>query len=82
MSYKPFSVRLAARLRRNQIWSTISALTGVELKPQKWIFIVGCYNSGTTLLEKILSLHPMIGSLRDEGVMLTVKKEEWKKNID
>lgn len=38
---------------------------------RKWIFIVGCYNSGTTLLERILRQHPAIAGLPDEGQFLT-----------
>ena len=44
---------------------------GRDLKPDKWIFIVGCYNSGTTLLAKILCEHPSIGGLPDEGIAFT-----------
>ena len=35
--------------------------------PQKWVFVVGCYNSGTTLLHDLLSSHPSIGSMPTEG---------------
>jgi hypothetical protein len=45
--------------------------TGREIEDKKWVFILGCYNSGTTLLEAILSEHPEISGLGDEGVMLT-----------
>lgn len=41
------------------------------LRPEKWLFLVGCYNSGTTLLASLLSRHPQIGSLPDEGQYLT-----------
>jgi len=40
-------------------------------KPQKWVFIVGCYNSGTSLLKKILSVHSQISSFDGEGVFFT-----------
>lgn len=40
-------------------------------KPEKWVFIVGCYNSGTTLLHKILASHPDIGSMPFEGQVCT-----------
>lgn len=33
----------------------------------KWLFVVGCNNSGTTLLSKLLGMHPAIDPLRDEG---------------
>lgn len=38
-----------------------------EPKPLKWVFLVGCYNSGTTLFHKILAEHPQIGSMPKEG---------------
>ena len=41
------------------------------LNPEKWLFVVGCYNSGTTLLSAMLAEHPEIGSLPDEGQYLT-----------
>jgi hypothetical protein len=36
-----------------------------------WLFILGCSNSGTTLLSQILSRHPTIGALAYEGQFLT-----------
>lgn len=39
--------------------------------PNKWVFIVGCYNSGTTLLHDILAAHPSVGSMPDEGQFYT-----------
>jgi hypothetical protein len=44
---------------------------GRELAPQKWVFIVGCYNSGTRLLAEILGHHPKIAGTAREGVILT-----------
>ncbi|MFN0187743.1 MAG: sulfotransferase family protein [Bacteroidia bacterium] len=38
-----------------------------EPQPEKWVFIVGCYNSGTTLLHNLLATHPQIGSMPNEG---------------
>ena len=40
-------------------------------RPDKWVFIVGCYGSGTTLLNKMLATHPMVGSLSTEGQFFT-----------
>ncbi len=37
----------------------------------KWLFIIGCCNSGTTLLENILHQHPDIAGLSTEGQYLT-----------
>ncbi len=39
--------------------------------PKNWIFIVGCYNSGTTILREILGAHPSISGLPKEGVRFT-----------
>jgi len=36
-----------------------------------FIFIVGCYNSGTTLLDYFLSQHSEISGLHTEGIQLT-----------
>lgn len=44
---------------------------GTGLKPKKWVFILGCYNSGTTLLYSILHNHHDIITLPDEGTALT-----------
>jgi hypothetical protein len=39
--------------------------------PDKWVFLVGCYNSGTTLLRKMLGSHPLVSALPVEGQYLT-----------
>lgn len=44
---------------------------GRDLRPRRWIFVIGCYNSGTTLLASVLARHPAIAGLRTEGVYLT-----------
>ena len=44
--------------------------TSKIMSPQ-WIFIIGCYNSGTSLLEQILRQHPAIAGLPNEGQFLT-----------
>jgi hypothetical protein len=40
-------------------------------KPQKWIFVVGCYNSGTTITQEILAAHPDVRTLPWEGSLIT-----------
>ena len=40
-------------------------------EPEAWLFLVGCYNSGTELLAKILGSHPDISALPHEGQFLT-----------
>jgi len=46
------------------------ALTPVP-KDKKWVFLVGCYNSGTTLLAELLGQHPSISALPTEGHFIT-----------
>ena len=38
---------------------------------KKYVFILGCYNSGTTLLNHIIGTHPEVSSLPTEGLVLT-----------
>ena len=46
-------------------------MLGRDLEPRRWIFVIGCYNSGTTLLSRMLARHPEIAALPAEGVRLT-----------
>lgn len=46
------------------------ALTPVP-KDKTWVFLVGCYNSGTTLLAEMLGQHPSISALPTEGHFIT-----------
>jgi hypothetical protein len=50
-----------------------SGFAGPTPKPDKWVFIVGCYNSGTTLLHDLLASHPEVGSLSREGQYCTTE---------
>ena len=36
-------------------------------EPEKWLFIVGCYNSGTTILKDVVGAHNSISTLPREG---------------
>jgi hypothetical protein len=38
---------------------------------KRWIFLVGCYNSGTTLLKDMIAAHPDVHTLPGEGVVFT-----------
>lgn len=54
------------------------ALTPVP-KDKTWIFLVGCYNSGTTLLAELLGQHPSISALPTEGHFIT---DQFVKDFD
>lgn len=71
MSNKSFKVRFYTRYRNKALLNAYVNITQKPLKPKKWVFILGCYNSGTTLLAELLSQHPQLTVLPDEGVMLT-----------
>ncbi len=44
---------------------------GNELPDRNWVFIIGCYNSGTTLLAELLQTHAELDGMRNEGAFLT-----------
>ncbi len=56
---------------KNRFFQSLTGILGHELIPRKWVFIVGCYNSGTTLLHEILAECPNVASLPTEGAFLT-----------
>ena len=63
--------RLRDQFMRSRFGQRVAVPFGRELTPQRWIFIVGCYNSGTTLLKEMLAEHLEIGTLPGEGVRFT-----------
>ncbi len=71
MNYLTFKQKLFSRFKNSFLISGLFSFFGKELQPEKWVFIVGCYNSGTTLLAEIFEKHPELAVLPDEGVMLT-----------
>lgn len=63
--------RLKSKLLRDRLVQKLLVPFGSVPKPKKWLFVIGCYNSGTTLLSDILSEHPDISALPIEGVALS-----------
>lgn len=69
---KPLRQRVLLRLQRiSYLRGLIGYSSLVRRKPKKWVFIVGCYNSGTTILDQIMSFVPGFSGLPTEGVILT-----------
>lgn len=60
----------AKGMHRSLIRNIVSNIVPVR-HPDRWLFIVGCYNSGTTILRKVLESHPQIAGLPHEGVQMT-----------
>ena len=54
------------------------AMTPVP-RNKKWVFLVGCYNSGTTLLAELMGMHSEISALPTEGHFIT---DEFIKDYD
>ncbi len=53
------------------IWRELRIAVTPIPKPEKWVFIVGCYNSGTTLLAQLMARHPDISGMPTEGHFVT-----------
>lgn len=68
---KKVLAKFVARNKNSAFLEKFLEKSGSMIKDHKWVFIVGSYNSGTTLLNEILSSHPQISGLPDEGVMLS-----------
>jgi hypothetical protein len=57
-------------MRREPLQRLAASMASVP-RPDKWIFIIGCYNSGTTLLARLLERHSEIQTLPGEGVVFS-----------
>ena len=55
------------RLCRMKTFRRVTAPLAPIPRPDRWIFIIGCYNSGTTLLKRILAEHEAITQLPSRG---------------
>lgn len=69
--YKKYLLEASTRLYRKPMVRNLVSPFFSDKKPEKWLFILGCYNSGTTLLQNTLALHPTISTLPREGVRFT-----------
>ncbi len=63
--------RMRRHLLSNKFVQRLTGIMPFELRPKKWIFVVGCYNSRTTLLDAMLQSHPNVSGLFREGVFLS-----------
>ena len=55
---------------RIELFAAFSRRLTKVVEPEKWVFVVGCYDSGTTLLARLLATHSQISRF-DEGVFKT-----------
>lgn len=55
---------------RFKVWRILGPILPIR-EPEAWIFMGGCYNSGTTILREMIGSHPEVASLPREGVEIT-----------
>lgn len=68
---RPIKQRIKTRLFRQE-WVRQMLRPFVRLPAERqWVFIIGCYNSGTTMLHDMIANHKQCASLPAEGVALT-----------
>lgn len=65
------SEELTVRALDRQVVRDAVSLLRPPREPKAWVFLVGCYNSGTSLLQSVLSAHPSIAGMPREGVRFT-----------
>lgn len=65
--YKQATVNLWIRLK---LWRFLGRVLRAR-EPKTWVFMGGCYNSGTTILREMIGAHPEVASLPREGVEMT-----------
>jgi hypothetical protein len=58
-------------LMRQAPLQRLAARFGAVPRVDKWVFIIGCYNSGTTLLARLLARHSQVRTMPGEGVAFT-----------
>ena len=76
----PYRQKVFNILARKRVVKSLSGLLGSSLEGKQWVFILGCYNSGTTLLQRLMMDHPEISGMPAEGVAFTdvlVRPEEY-----
>lgn len=69
--YKGLQREVKGKLLKNKAARNIITPFYKTREPLKWLFLVGCYNSGTTILRDIISSHREVHDLPFEGVKLT-----------
>lgn len=62
---------IKGKLLRNKTTRSFVTQFYTQRDPEKWLFLVGCYNSGTTILREVISSHESVHDLPFEGVKLT-----------
>lgn len=69
--FKSLAIQISVRLWVDlKLWRFFGLMAPARI-PKTWVFMGGCYNSGTTILREIIGAHPEVAALPREGVELT-----------
>ena len=68
---KPLLLKYAGKMYEKPFLRLIIRSFFSKKIPKKWVFLVGCYNSGTTVTQRLLKSHPEISGLPVEGMLFT-----------
>lgn len=66
-------MRFPRRIATTKLSKFILGQLGKIDEGKEWVFIVGCSNSGTTLLQDILAIHDSVSGLPVEGIRLVTE---------
>lgn len=63
--------RLKGLIARQPLVQKATGCWAAAPNPDQWVFVIGCYNSGTTLLDRIIQAHPAVSGLPIEGAFMS-----------
>ena len=69
--YMALPYELFIRLYRKKHYRRLLKLFFSKQNPEGWIFLVGCYNAGTTIIKDSIATHPNVTTPPIEGDVLT-----------
>jgi len=76
---QPYAARIDANIKRSKNAMSANSVQAGEGSPNP-IFVVGMLRSGTTLVDQVLSSHPEVGSVGEQGFWLHHRDEPWAKD--
>jgi hypothetical protein len=70
-SLRKLPARLRDRVLMQPATQKLLQRFGNELEDKRWVFVLGCYNSGTTLMAEMLQAHRNLDGFPNEGAFLS-----------
>jgi len=78
--YKSLAYELYLRAYRHSLGRGLLKCFSAKRQPAGWIFVVGCYNAGTTIVKDSIAAHPDITTPPLEGDVLTSHLPNFEEN--